>query len=301
LKKYIDALMNGTFIAMISITVVALAMTAYNGFANKTIKPSTTSEYSATSVLITGYDGKSGGTGVILSSKKGESKILTNAHVCGILNGGGLVSSDKTKAIVEYFQISRIHDLCLITTRTNFRTNTVVSENEPEVYDEAIVSGHPHLLPNIITRGHFSQKEIINVLVGIKPCTIEDLTNDEVLDYCNQLGIIPILKTFEAQVVSATIMPGSSGSAVFNSRGEIAGLVFAGSGDFGYGFVVPHEYIFNFINLEVISIRPMYPKKYIPVSKNGDIHEIKKSCASATSKKVLEFCELLLKKSLLIN
>jgi len=300
MKNYARALLVGFTITISVLTCFTLLHTLFKSV-NNTIKPTSTSEYSSTSVMITRYDGRSGGTGVILSSANGESKILTNAHVCELLVGGGIVSSDKVKGMVKYFQVSGIHDLCLVTTNNSFHISTVLSEAEPEVYDTAIVSGHPHLLPNIITRGHFSQKEIINVLVGFKPCTIEDVTNDKLVEYCNQLGFIPIIRPFEAQVISATIMPGSSGSAVFNEKGEIAGLVFAGAGDFGYGFVVPYEYISNFINYEIASIRPSYPKKFFSVDKNDNIIDIKIACTKATSKKVLQVCDLFFKKLLSIN
>lgn len=285
-----------SFLAVFTaVSAIGLIVNLAKGFLNPTIKPTSNYEYSLTSVMITKYDGRAGGTGVILSSKKGESKILTNAHVCELLMSGGFVTTDKAKAAVKYFQISEIHDLCLVTTNNNFHVNTILSEEEPEVYDEAIVSGHPHLLPNIITRGHFSQKEFINVLVGFKPCTELDMTNENTAEYCLQIGNIPIIRQFEAQVISATIMPGSSGSAVFNTKGQIAGLVFAGSGEFGYGFIVPYEYIDSFINLEVFSIPPKFPKKFFTVDKNNNIAEIKKSCAKATGKKVLQVCDLLTK------
>lgn len=287
--------------ALCTIAVLGLVYNLTRSIFNRTVKPVTNQEYSSTSVMITRYDGRSGGTGVILSSEKGQSKILTNAHVCELLFGGGIISSDKARGTVKYFQISSIHDLCLVTTNNNFHINTVISSSEPEAYDEAIVSGHPHLLPNIITRGHFSQKEIINVIVGFKPCTIEDVTNDALAEYCNELGFIPIIRRLEAQVVSATIMPGSSGSAVFNTRGEISGLVFAGAGDFGYGFVVPYEYIMGFVNFEVDKILPVYPRRNFTVDKNNNLMDIKQACTKASSKKVLEVCELFLRKLISIK
>jgi S1-C subfamily serine protease len=301
MKNNLKELSFSFLVAFTVVSAIGLLVTFVKGIINPTIKPTSNHEYSLTSVMITKFNGKSGGTGVILSSKKGESKVLTNAHVCELLSSGGFVTTDKTKGVVKYFQISEMHDLCLITTNNNFHVNTKLSDEEPEVYDEAIVSGHPHLLPNIITRGHFSQKEFINVLVGFKPCTELDAMNENTAEYCLQIGNIPIIRQFEAQVISATIMPGSSGSAVFNTKGEIAGLVFAGSGDFGYGFIVPYEYIDSFVNLEVFSISPKFPKKFFTVDKNNNIAEIKKSCSKATGKKVLQVCDLLSKTLLSIQ
>jgi hypothetical protein len=52
----------------------------------------------------------------------------------------------------------------------------------------------------------------------------------------------------DARVVSNLIQPGSSGSGVFNQQGELIGVVFAGaSRDFSFGFIVPQEYVLDFV------------------------------------------------------
>ena len=277
---------------------VVLAM-AVKLMMSDTIKPTKNSQYASTSVMITRYDGRSGGTGVIISSKRNESQILTNAHVCSILTSGGIIRSDRVKGIVKSYQVSQIHDLCLISTNTNFFVNTVLSNQQPEPYDDAIVSGHPHLLPNIVTRGHFSQKEVVKVLVGFRPCKIEDITSGGNAEYCQFLGVIPIIKSFEAQIVSATIMPGSSGSAVFNEDGEIAGLVFAGSGEFGYGMIVPQEYIIGFFDSEIKNLPVSYPNG---IADNADQEmsvDWKSVCSKPATTKIKNVCELVSKNLLL--
>src|SRR4051812_8386630 len=45
-------------------------------------------------VMITNRAKTSGGTGLILKSSISESYILTNAHVCGVVEKGGLVTGD---------------------------------------------------------------------------------------------------------------------------------------------------------------------------------------------------------------
>jgi len=52
-------------------------------------------------------------------------------------------------------------------------------------------------------------------------------------------------------LVTATIMPGSSGSGVFNEDMELSGLAFAGSGDLGYAWTVPYEDMMYFLNKEL--------------------------------------------------
>ncbi|MFO0202317.1 MAG: serine protease, partial [Alphaproteobacteria bacterium] len=271
-------------------------------FISKTVKPFKNSEYASTSVMITRYDGRSGGTGVVISSSRSQSTVLTNAHVCSLLKSGGFIRSDYTKGIVKSYQVSEVHDLCLITTNTNFKVNTVIADSQPEAYDDAVVSGHPHLLPNIVTHGHFSQKELVHIVTGVRPCTIKDVTAPENVEYCQHFGFVPIIKSFEAQVVSATIMPGSSGSAVFNSKGEIAGLVFAGSGEFGYGLIVPYEYIATFFEIELPSLRSYLPNgNNAAPSFDGNKFNWKNACLKPATTKIKKVCELVSKSLLLIK
>lgn len=298
MRKYIKAFTSGFVAFATGIFIFNLGLLIYKSAFQRTVKPTNNQEFSSTSVMITKYDGRSGGTGVIISSERNQSKVLTNAHVCSLLKNGGIIRSDNMKGVVKSFQVSEIHDLCLITTNTNFRINTVISEIQPEVYDDAIVSGHPHLLPNIVTHGHFSQKEIVNILTGFRKCKLTDVFGENV-EYCQHLGVIPIIRSLEAQIVSATIMPGSSGSAVFNAKGELSGLVFAGSGDFGYGMIVPQEYIVSFFETELPTLRSIYPNSNNGVASKEEKVNWKSACAKPATRKIQKVCELVSRSLLL--
>lgn len=283
-----------------SVLVVAIAF--FIALKTVTVKPKNGQEYSFVSVMITRYDGRSGGSGVIISSSKNSSKILTNAHVCEVIKHGGIVRSDYTKGIVKNYKVSNIHDLCLITTNNNFKVNTLLAEDSPEIYEDAAVVGHPHLLPAIVTRGHFSQKELITILVGTRPCTDADRLNPNLDMFCGFFGLIPIVKTYEAQVVSSTIMPGSSGSPVFNSKGEIAGLVFAGSGNFGYAMVVPFEYISNFFEYELDNLPSLVPTDLITAdSAESESSDWTSVCVKGVPANIKLICDLASRSLLLRN
>lgn len=300
MNKWVKAALDGIIIFGITFTAINLGVLVYKTVLKTTVKPTNNFEYSATSVMITKYDGRSGGSGVIISSRRGESKVLTNAHVCSLLDAGGIIRSDSKKGIVKSYQVSEIHDLCLVTTNTNFNINTILASNEPEIYDDAIISGHPRLLPNIVTHGHFSQKEIVNILAGFRPCAPEDLEEgNENAEYCRFIGRIPLIKSLEAQIVSATIMPGSSGSAVFNAAGELAGLVFAGSGDFGYAIIVPQEYLTSFFETELSSLKTLYPNRNATPTKESE-SSWKSVCIQPPTKKIERVCNLI-NKSLLLT
>lgn len=287
----------GIFVSLVSLGTLG----TYLYSSSRTIKPKSNSEYSLTSVMVTRYDGRSGGSGVIISSSKNSSKVLTNAHVCEVIARGGVVRSDTAKGVVKSYKVSEVHDLCLITTNNNFKVNTVVAQEAPEIYADAAVVGHPALMPTIVTKGVFSQKELITLLVGSRACTQEELINEHISIICMLMGGMPLIKTFEAQVVSSTIMPGSSGSPVFNSNGEISGLVFAGSGNFGYAFVVPFEYISNFFEHEI----PLLPNKFPDGTAGSPFQEeekknYRKICETNQHDAIKKICDMV-SKSLLME
>lgn len=217
----------------------------------------TNSHPSSYTVMVTNFEETTGGSGVVISTSRSESLILTNEHVCsGVLNKGGKVKLvDGSQYIVTGIWPSNYHDLCVVKVANDLKTSVNIASNSPDLYGEATVTGHPALLPNLITKGHFGGKQFVTIMTGAKKCTEADYQNPEHRPYCVFFGMRPILKTYEAQVITATIMPGSSGSAVLNESGELSGLVFAGNGrGLSYGYVVPYEFIVNFLEQEVYGL-----------------------------------------------
>jgi hypothetical protein len=225
-----------------------------------TSSAATPEELKNTSVKIVRPDGRSGGSGVILSSSKTESRILTNSHVCGVVEkGGNVIRGEESHAVTSY-RHSKNHDLCMITVSGDFGVDTPLAKSAPILGTESIVVGHPRLMPTLLTRGSFSDHEMVEVMTKVRACTEKDITDD--LDnaiLCFFLGGIPVVQRYEAQVISSLIQPGSSGSPVFNDKGEISGLVFAGSGAIGFGLIVPYEYVYNFVTNESYSLEKIIP------------------------------------------
>jgi hypothetical protein len=156
--------------------------------------------------------------------------------------------------------MSAQHDLCEVKVNANLKVNTKVAEHAPAPYSQATVVGHPSLYPIIITKGNFSGRMLIDVRTGTRECTKEDFESENGI-LCLLLGGIPVVETYDAQLIAATIMPGSSGSPVFDENGEIAGLVFAGSGELSYGFIVPQEYVKAFVDEEAPKMQWKKPGK----------------------------------------
>jgi S1-C subfamily serine protease len=249
------------------------------------LKPQTVAEFEKTSVRVLNQKMNSGGTGSILRSSKTGTEILTNKHVCRLIEPGGYVErQDKAYKVVAYKKFSD-HDLCLVKIKQNLEVNTEVSNVLAKQSDKVIVSGHPNLLPHILTVGHLSGTLDIELVVGIKKGSCDE---DPIL--CMIFGGEPVVKTFESQVVSNLIKPGSSGSAVFNSSGEIVGVIFAGSGrDFSHGFIVPHKYVRYFMAIE--GLIPFTPvgTKVDDGGLDGRIFNFSK-CSQAKSKKAKALC-----------
>lgn len=254
INKRNSILAAGTGAGLLSLTLLALA------FAGPAVsRPISNEELSRTSVMVVRADERGGGTGSIISSSPTESLILTNNHVCeAISKGGTVITANGRKHNVTGYRASQLHDLCMISVAANLKVNTATASEAPAPFSDAIVSGHPSLLPNIVTRGHFSERELVNVMTGFRKCTDEDKKRGAEL-LCMMLGGIPVISRYEAQIISATIQPGSSGSAVYNSRGEISAVVFAGSGPFAYGITVPFEAVNNFVNKEYSTLKTQTP------------------------------------------
>lgn len=202
------------------------------------------------------YSEEGGGTGVVLQSTDKGSLILTNRHICeGIQGGGTILDYRNEESRADYAKISKIYDLCLVFTAKNLHINTPIAASAPNMFDTAIVVGHPFLMPITISKGHFSSYQTISLVMGAEKCNGQEQNEDDIF-YCQAYGMKPIIESFLSQASSALTAPGNSGSPVFNTRGQISALVFAGVGEgISPSYLVPHGYIVNFIEKEVKSMK----------------------------------------------
>lgn len=261
-------------------------------------------DMTASSVMITNMAGTSGGSGVIYRSTPTESKVLTNSHVCRVIEHGGLVSGRSGSFLVSTYKHSQVHDLCMITVDTDLGYNTKVASRPPvPYYERATISGYPALLPVTRTTGHFSGHRVIEVMTGMRPCSSDDLKDPIKALFCLSVGGLPEFKRYDATFVTATIMPGSSGSGVYNSDDELSGLAFAGQGNLGYAWAVPYEALHNFIYKEeegLFSVKPSATVELFSDSaeKKGfdeavSFKKMKTACSGPDSVKYKDICVLI--------
>lgn len=248
-------------------------------------------------VAIVTHTENSGGTGVILQSTPSVSFILTNRHVCEAIKTGGYVVLDNgEKFEIAAFKESIQHDLCVVEIFTNLKLHTDVALVAPIKYEKAVISGHPQLYPTVITTGHFSGRKTIQVMMGVKDCTKDDFKDSRYGLFCLISGKMPDIKTFDSILVTALIMAGSSGSAIYNERGEIAALVFAGGQDgVGYTFAVPYEYIISFLDEELKQVALQVPHTEVTKKLNDDQvkERFEQVCKKIKTKQQKEVCEML--------
>jgi S1-C subfamily serine protease len=253
--------------------------------------------------MITNLAKNSGGTGIVMESSDNSSLVLTNSHVCHVVEKGGLVSGRAGSFMVTGYKHSHVHDLCLITVDGNLKAHTTVATRAPTpFYESASISGHPHLFPNVVTTGHFSGKDIIQIMKGIKPCTDEQKENPTLGLICLVLGGIPEIEQYESTLVTATIMPGSSGSGIYNENKELSGVVFAGSKDLSYAWTVPYEYLHHFLDREAKLLDFEAPNTTVDlaslINSKKDTEEadvfskLKEVCASTNRAKLGNICKL---------
>jgi len=285
-------------------TLLKLAASATAGLVAVAYLTHNSSDINAATVMVVRQDGRSGGTGVIVESTFKDSSILTNSHVCEVVKNGGLVvtTDDKRHQVISYRQ-SLTHDLCLIKVNADLHAAAKLAGHAPAMFEAATISGHPSLLPNVRTNGHFSAGSIIAVMTGYRDCTADDAkSNDPGIQFmCGLFGKLPVVKRYDTILVTATIMPGSSGSGVYNANDELSGLVFAGSGGIGYAFIVPYEYVANFLTSEartldekhpsyILSLDEVFSKQAIEDDTNL---KIKRACSTPANKVQEDICTII--------
>lgn len=287
------------------LVVAPLALAGYMYYLGKNSHPS------SYTVMITNMAGTGGGSGVVIQNTSSESVILSNKHVCdGVLKKGGKIKLVNGDQHVVTGYISDIeHDLCVLTVAADLKQSISIADSAPDLYTEGTITGHPALMPNIITKGHFGGREIIQIMVGVRKCKESDMKDQNLAPYCMFFGIVPIIRDYESQVVSATIMGGSSGSAVLNEDGELAGLVFAGNArGLSYAYIVPYEAVKNFAENAAQAItngvksRPWLSQdsEAMEEEEQMSFRDVKNTIISKCSEsrkkdaKILEFCRTVL-------
>ncbi len=159
------------------------------------------------------------GTGFSIKydSKQKVSYVMTNAHVCAVINdfpGGAFIYSKtdeklgseiKNNQILFVVKLDAKKDLCLMVTQNKIPTVEFPTENYSiKQMDKIIVIGAPLGIFPMVADGYFTGYVVRQTLFD------DDSGNDIML-------------------LTTIIDHGSSGSPIFNEKGKLAGVVFAGA------------------------------------------------------------------------
>lgn len=209
---------------------------------------------------------KTGGSGVILNSTTSASYVLTNKHICAIGKYGQLyVHQNENKYIVNLAAISKFHDLCVIKVIADLGKRTFLARTRAKFGEQIVISGHPFLMPTMIVTGVMS-KDMTAALATFSICTNK---------YVCRKSIIPQITYLDAQTSSASIAGGNSGSGVFNTKGELVALVFAGYGmGMSPSVLVPYEYIRNFLTSEKLEWKSLKDSKVHILGKSTSLNNL---------------------------
>lgn len=175
----------------------------------------------------------------------GVNYVLTNNHVCAV-SGKAIIwawneYTDQWHKL-EVIRRDDIHDLCLLQSPT-ISTGLKLGTKGGWLKDYVRILGHPDMRPLTESTGQI--KEISEALVG-------GAINDQAK--CNRPHMewrmeeffgVPTgrgycLEKRESYIVDALIVPGSSGSPVFNPEGLVIGIVYAGGPNEGLYIGVEH-------------------------------------------------------------
>ena len=155
-------------------------------------------------IVLNNIFGLGGGTGFEVIAPSGKVYTLTNKHMCLALN---FIFEGKPLKILH---IAEDSDLCLLEGIPGY-SGLQLSKQEPQNDDFLDIYGYGMLQNLTHTSGYFVGK--------LKGGGLQAVT---------EMGVT------NAEYIATTILPGNSGSPVFNSKKKVVGVAFGISPTLGY-------------------------------------------------------------------
>ena len=192
--------------------------------------------------------GNHGGTGFLAKMPSGRTLMVSNRHVCEVAENGLIAAhypdNPSRSTVIKVIESSSVTDLCLLEGIPGIEGMPVAKFYNPK--KRIAVVGHPRLQPATFTEGYAYSRETVKAMepVSAKECKQKIESIDTLF------GPIPVcVEELEAWKSTVVILPGSSGSPVFNAEAEIVGVMFAGEEETHWGIFVPIEDLKAFISI----------------------------------------------------
>lgn len=200
---------------------------------------------------VTNKEGTSGGTGFHVKAPSGKMYLVTNGHVCKGVEKDGVVyvrlGEGDTSVPRNVIQESPSTDLCLVEPLPQARA-VKLSEKDPESGDILAAIGHPRLFQITKTQGITIGPRKVEFIQSFNP---EPGTCDEPKNVRKEITLLfwkipACLVAVDAIQTTITILPGSSGSPIFDEQFRVKGIAFA-SDESAWAAIVPVTQLNTFL------------------------------------------------------
>jgi S1-C subfamily serine protease len=158
------------------------------------------------------------GTGFYVEAPSGKTYIMTNAHICDNTNTGQLHLTGYNRPVARnIIEIYPFHDLCILEGLPNKKGLKLASDIKN--LEKIFTAGYPRIPSLNFSEGHLRSEEVRN---------LKDAATNTA-------------KTYRLLITSLFSYPGSSGSPIVNSKGELVGVMAGYDQKTNQGIGVPLE------------------------------------------------------------